>query len=220
MRQIDMFQDVADEALAGLLALSRRRSYRRGEYISGVEQGRDDALVLMRGRAHLYRVSSEGREIILAMLGPGDVLGVVFVHGMLRPQSTLRAVAEGTVVYHIPREHFRQFILAHPQAAAGVIALLSRRLVDAYDLVEDLSFSQLSVRLAHVLARLVRVHASQTVSVTRDELAALIGSSREEVTKALNDFRARGLVEYQPYSRTITIPNPERLAAARVPHEM
>lgn len=212
-RQTEIFRDVDADSLAQLAAWSVRREYQRGELVTGVEAGRDDIVVICRGEARLYRISRSGRQVTLGILSAGDVFGVAVANGRGDSKTSVEALTDRTVAFHIPAWRFEEFVSSHPEAAIAGMRIIAGQLIDVYDLVEDLSFNQLHVRLAHVLARLARQDSGHAVTRTHEELATMISASREEVTKTLRGFRERGLVRYPRHQSRIIVPDPDALSA-------
>jgi CRP/FNR family transcriptional regulator len=206
LRGVTMFRGLCDEDLWELASAATRREYGRGELMLGPGSHEEEGLfVIVCGGARLYRLSPSGQEITLAYLSGGDIYGLVFVEPPTKPKSSVEATADGTVAYRISRPFFRRFVEEHSAIAVHALGLVSRRLADAYDLIEDLALHDTMTRLARTLVRLASTGESTTIYTTHAELAVMVGTTREKVTKLMGDFRRQGLVSYEPHRRGIEI---------------
>ncbi|HEX6510294.1 MAG TPA: Crp/Fnr family transcriptional regulator [Chloroflexota bacterium] len=213
-----IFGGLAPNELRELAKGARRCCYTRHQLISNLEEDDTSVWLLIRGSAGLYRLSSDGHEVTLALLVPGDILGLVYLESLSNPMSCVEATADETVMYCMPRPFFWRFIELHPGAVLGALNLLSHRLGHAYDRIEDLALCDTRTRLARVLARLAVEDESHVVSTTHDELARMIGTTRERVTKVLCYLRRSRVVAYQPHRRGIAVLDIDRLLAETSPH--
>ncbi|WP_041424323.1 Crp/Fnr family transcriptional regulator [Thermobaculum terrenum] len=187
------------------------RLYAQGQLIIDLQEGRDRTLILVSGLARVYRISTQGKELTLAKFVTGDILGLAPNDPILQPSNLLEAIADGTGICRVPREHFQQIIISDPEIASYCFCQLSERLGKAYDLIEEVVFMDVCTRLARTLSRLAKANEQRLVTATHQELAGMIGTSQEEVTRKLRHLRELGLINYQPHHRGIVVPNPDRL---------
>jgi len=210
-RQVAIFRDVDGQDLRGLVSVARCRVYRRHEMIVGPDD--EPAIsVFTAGGARLSRVSPSGQEVTLEYVHAPDIFGVVFVNAAVEPKGYLVATADGTLVYRISRHDFLWFLSICPSVAVRALSVVAGRLAEARDQIGDLTFYSMKTRLAHTLAKLGAADVQQTVWETHEELAWMVGTRQEEVTKALRQLRDRELVAYQPHRRGITVLNVPGLA--------
>ena len=209
---VPIFSDVAPEDLQTLASLTRSRTYDRGQLIVSPDDPRREVLIIAAGGTRAYRLSPGGHEITLEYVDGPDIFGLVFLHEDLQPRSFVVATVDDTVVYHVPPELFRAWMMAHPDVAVKAAALVSYRLAEARDRIADLAFYDVKARLAHTLARLVRGAHNQMVLSTHEELARMVGTRQEEVTKALRSLRLQRLVAYRPHQRGIRVLDVDALA--------
>lgn len=222
LRGAAIFRHLEAHSLAELAAHARRRVYVRGEIIAGLGAdpssftyagGADEALHLVGGgRVRLYRLSREGREVTLAVLHAGDAVGLDLPGHAVGATGLVEALLDGTVIYSLPRREALRALAAHPEALLGALELAGRRTAEAYDRIEELACHSVKERLARTLARLAPP-GQPVVMATRDDLAALVGASREEVSRALRQLRDLGLVAIQPHRRGILVRDRDRLAS-------
>jgi CRP/FNR family transcriptional regulator, cyclic AMP receptor protein len=202
------------DARAALLGLGRVRRYRRGATI--VLQGaRDDLVgVILEGRVKVTLDTPDGREVVLAVLGPGDLLGE---WEAIEPELASRAASEVALepveCRVFAAEDLRRFLVAHPAAALQLLRLTIRNFLTADRRRVDATALDASHRLAHFLVERADAQRESEldIALTQEELASLLASSRESVVRALTALRTRGLIETG--RRQITIRDMDGLRA-------
>ena len=184
-----------------LTAVARTRRYRRGATLIGEGMRPDLVVVLLSGRVKVTSASTGGEEALLAVRGPGDLLGELSALDG-QPSSATVSALDPVEALVVSADGFRAFLQAHPEAALRLLELLTRRLRDAdrkrvefgaYDTVGRVAsrLVELSQRFGQPTGQGVRI----ALPLTQEELAGWVGSSREAVSKALRWMRARGWVE-------------------------
>ena len=157
----------------------------------------------------LGRTSSDGRENLLAILGPGQMFGELSLFDPGPRSATVTAVTDADFA-SLSHDDLLRWLEGRPVVARGLLAQLAGRLRKANDVVADLVFSDVPGRVAKALLDLadrfgrtaddgVHVHHD----LTQEELAQLVGASRETVNKALADFASRGWLRLEPRSVVI-----------------
>ncbi len=171
--------------------------------------------MVKKGRVKIYKLSREGREQILAVLGDGQIFGdvPVFDGG---PYPATAATMEESEIFLFRRDDFHQLLRQHPEIALKVIKVLGQRLRQSMELVRDLAFKQVPHRLAGLLLKLAREQNEEVrdgtildLAMSRQELADMIGTSRETITRELKKMERAGLIELD--RRLVKISNEERL---------
>ena len=189
------------EQAEALIGMGRTRRYRRGATLIGEGTRPDLVVVLLSGRVKVTSVSGGGDEALLAVRGPGDLLGELSALDGQPSSATVNALDPVEALVVSPAG-FRAFLQAHPEAALRLFELLTRRLRDAdrkrlefgaYDTVGRVAsrLVELSQRFGQPTEQGVRI----ALPLTQEELAGWVGSSREAVSKALRWMRGRGWVE-------------------------
>ncbi len=149
----------------------------------------DRVYLVRRGWVRVSRLSRDGQELTLAVLGPGEILGeVALLDGRER---TAEAVALTEVALAgLTRQQFLRAIVDRPRCALHLIMSLCERLRNADQLAEELSFLDVKERLRRLMARLGADRRDNPLAeLTHKELAEMIGASRESVTRALAELR-------------------------------
>jgi CRP/FNR family transcriptional regulator, global nitrogen regulator len=179
--------------------------YREGEY--------GDALyVLKSGVVKLFRPYSGSKEATLRLLKPWDIFGHLAFVGEARQRAYAEAVTECRVT-KVPKIFMERAIRREPQAALKMMTLLELRLVQYEELVKCLLPRETEVRLANLLPILAQKFGDRgrdgngavtiDLRLTHQDLAAMVASTRESVTKVLNDMRNRGVIEIEAGRITI-----------------
>lgn len=212
LAQVPAFSGLHDGDLTALAAMARRRSYQRGEFVAVPDQDEREVLIIVAGSVRVYRLSASGNEITLERINGPDLFGLVFLSSDVRSRSFVVAATDEAVVYHAPAPKVRGWMIEHPEVAVEALALLSSRLGEARDRIADLALYDVKTRLAHTLAKLAAENPQHAVMATHEELARIVGSRQEEITRALQQFRAQGLVRYRPHQRGMMIPDVDLLA--------
>jgi len=205
---------VNPDARAALLGLGRVRRYRRGATI--VLQGaRDDTVfVVLEGRVKVTLDTPDGREVVLGLLGPGDLLGE---WEAIDPELVSRAASEVALepveCRVFSADDLRQFLVDHPAAALQLLRLTIRNFLTADRRRVDATALDAPHRLAHFLVERADAQRESEldIALTQEELASLLASSRESVVRALTALRTRGLIETG--RRQITVRDLEGLRA-------
>ena len=197
------------EKAMGTLRLSK------GEILFREGETEDRLYVVVAGKIKLGRSGSAGRENLLAVLGPGQMFGELSVFDP-GPRSTTATAVTAVEVRTLEHDELMRWIEGHPEVARSLLGQLAARLRRANDVVADLVFSDVPGRVAKQLLELARrfgdskddgVHVHH--DLTQEELAQLVGASRETVNKALADFAARGWIRLEP--RSVTLLDVERV---------
>jgi CRP/FNR family transcriptional regulator/CRP/FNR family cyclic AMP-dependent transcriptional regulator len=203
---VDLLQSVpflsglpADE-LTYLSRGLRRRSFRRNEVIFHRDDPGTMLFIIRRGRVKISLQNEDGSEVTLALFGPGDFFGEMSLLDDL-PRSATATALEATEVVTLGREQFLAAVEQHPQIAAQVMAALSWRLRNADQMIEDIITRDISARLARKLVELGEQHGTPVTDgievsahLTQQDLASMVGATRESVNKVLRAYIVRGWV--------------------------
>lgn len=194
---------------AALLALLRRRHVARQNSVLRAGSAGDDLVVLLSGRVKLVAFGSERREVVLAIRGPGELIGEMAALGQQRRTATAIALDDAEVGF-MTAEEFRAYLGSHPAAALILIRMLVRRLSEATREVVDMATQDSVGRVAKRLLDLAADHGTATtngtridLSLTQDDLASWTGATRETVSRAMRLMRRLGWISTG--NRSITV---------------
>ncbi|WNG43222.1 Crp/Fnr family transcriptional regulator [Archangium minus] len=215
LAQIPMFEDLASEDLETLSGLLQQRRYNKGEVIFHQGDVGTALFIVRKGEVAIRLSSSEGKEVILGLLGRGESFGeLALLDG--EPRSTDAVAREETHLLSLHQEDFRRFLSERPQVAMGLLAVLSRMVRRVTQIVHDSAFLDARARLARVLLDLAERQGQPAPDggvvlpkLTQVELANLCGLTRESANKWLRYYTRQGVISYE--NGQITILDIERL---------
>ena len=215
LRKAPLFSFLDEEAAIALAASMTAQRLRRGETLFHEGDAGDKLYLVTEGKVKLGRTSTDGRENLLAVLGPGQMFGELSLFDPGPRSATVTAVTDGELL-SLSHEDLQRWLEGRPGVARGLLVQLASRLRRANDVVADLVFSDVPGRVAKALIDLANrfgrtaddgVHVHH--DLTQEELAQLVGASRETVNKALADFASRGWIRLEP--RSVVIMDMDRL---------
>jgi CRP/FNR family cyclic AMP-dependent transcriptional regulator len=201
VREERLFCNLPAESIAALQRIKSTSTYPKGAMLFVEGQDSRGAFILCKGKAKLYTSSAEGRTIILRIAQAGEVLGLTSTIAN-RPYEATVELLEPAQVNFFPKADFLKFLAEHGEASMHVAQQLSLNCSSAYEEIRCLGLSASSgEKLARMLlnwaapalkrgAKDVRI----TLSLTHEEIAQMIGSSRETVTRLFSDFRRKQLI--------------------------
>ncbi len=211
-----LFQGVEPEARDSLFSALELADYRRGEAVFSEGELGDTLFIVLTGKVKVGRRAADGRENMLSVMGPADMFGELSLFDP-GPRTATATVLTDARVASLAQSSLRPWISDRPEIAEQLLRVLARRLRRTNDALADLIFTDVPGRVAKALLELAERFGTEEPEGTRvhhdltqEELAQLVGASRETVNKALADFSARGWLRVD--SRAVTILDADRLA--------
>jgi CRP/FNR family transcriptional regulator, cyclic AMP receptor protein len=216
LSRVPLFGTLDPRQLAELARVARRYRYDRDETIFFQGDPGDTFYVILSGQVKVGVTSPEGQEAILVVLDAGEGFGEFALLDDQPRSATIEATLP-TEVLALRKDDFRRLLRQMPDIAIGLLRVLTKRLRDTDQLVQDAAFLDVGDRLAKKLLALMEAHGRRlpgggvelTLQLTQQELASMIGATRESVNKQLGAFRDKGLVAVD--RQRITILRPEQL---------
>ena len=200
LRQTPYFADVSQSQLSAVARSAVERSYRRGDPVFLEGDSCEGLYVVKSGRVRVYKISPEGREQVLLVAGPGGTFNEVPVFdGSPNPVSA--AAVEPSNVIVLSRETMLGILREYPDVAEAVVQVFASRLRHLVALVEDLSFRQVTARVARIVMQSVSPHegvgagVGGRVRITQREIAEMAGTSREVAARALKALEEAGAID-------------------------
>lgn len=215
IRQIPLFAPLPAAGQESLASLLRSRYVRKGDYLFHKGDEGTALYIIVKGLIKIVLPTKQGDEVTLAVLSDGDFFGEMALLDDLPRSADALALAD-TRLYVLNRSDFLAFLIQNEHAVRSVIRALSLRLRRTDDMVAEVCFLSVSVRLARRLLDILesRHHADkesdkQEIHLAQKELASLIGVSRETINKELKILRQKGIASTG--RNKIIIHDPERL---------
>ena len=218
LSRVPLFATLSAAQLAELARVARRHRYTSDQTVFYQGDPGDTFYVILSGQVKVSVTSPEGQEAILVVLDEGEGFGE-FALLDDQPRSATIEATQNTEVLVLRKDDFRRLLRQMPDIAIGLLRVLTKRLRDTDQLVQDAAFLDVGDRLAKKLLVLMELHGKAapqgavvlTLQLTQSELASMIGATRESVNKQLGAFRDQGIVAVD--RQRITILRPERLRA-------
>jgi CRP/FNR family cyclic AMP-dependent transcriptional regulator len=214
LARVPFFSALSDQDIDALASRARHRTYAKGEIVFHRDDPGATLHIIERGSVRVVLASPEGEEITLAVLGEGDFFGdIALLDGGQRSATVI--AAEPTETVAISREEFLRWFQDRPKAAVTILATVGQRLRATSELVGDVAFLNVLGRLAKRLLELSGGHGRATpespieLRFTQEELASMIGVTRESVNKHLKFLKDRGAISVR--RGRVSIRRPEEL---------
>ena len=179
----------------------------------------ESLFLVTSGVVRLSAVTREGREVVVGLLGVGDLFGESALLGEPSPVEA-RAIGSADVVA-LPLQHVREILLRHPATSGQLLRLVASRLHRTSQALQEAMVGTVTTRVSSRLcdlAEMTGVPAPDGIRIglplTQDEIARMVGATREAVNRSLGGLVSRGLVKTE--GRTIVIPDPEALQSGPV----
>lgn len=209
IKRADLFSAMSDADVEHLSKVSSMCGFKKGEVIYFPEEPSEHVYLLKEGKVKISRISEDGREIILEIIGPGEIFGELSVFGEETRSTMAEAIGE-SMICNVRREDFERFLKMHGELAFKVMKLVGFRRTEIESRMEELAFLSVPVRIAGLLVRLAKKYGVKeggelkiSTGLTHREIAYLVGASRETVTEILNRMKGEGIIRTS--FRTITI---------------
>ena len=181
------------EVLSVIASLCIKRSLSKGEVLFLKGDPGDALYAVRKGQIRISTGTDAGRRLTLNLLGSGDIFGeVALLDG--RPRTADAVAVEPTELFVIRRRDFVELLARNPTVALQIIELLCDRIRYMSNRMEESTLLPLSARLARRLEMLAEDFGSD-ISVSQEELAVFVGSTRESVNRQLQTWKRRGLIE-------------------------
>jgi CRP/FNR family cyclic AMP-dependent transcriptional regulator len=192
----DLFASLDERELALIANASHRRSLVRNDLLFSEGDPATEMFVVTSGRVAMARESFDGRESVLALMEPGDLFGEMPLFDHDSRSADARALKPSEVLA-VPYNVVVELYAERPELLWRVVTLLSNRLRNMDDALADAMFLDVPGRTAKRVLELSGGRERFALPVTQEELAGMVGASRERVNKALSSFIRLGWLEHQ-----------------------
>jgi CRP/FNR family cyclic AMP-dependent transcriptional regulator len=204
----DLFVDVDAATLDRLSATTTEHRLRRGDKLFEEGDVASDLYIVGSGRIAIANKSIDGRESMVALMEAGDLFGEMGLFDGLGRSAEARAL-EPSIVVSLPYRPIRELYEAKPQLLWAVVRMLAGRLRNMDEALADAVFLDVTGRTAKRLLELAGQNDEFTLPITQEELAGMVGASRERVNKAIAAFIKLGWI--QQVERRYVITNRRQL---------
>ena len=199
IRRVPLFSLLTNDQAQGIADAVVKRRFRRGEIIVEHMRKSNSLFILLTGRARVLTSDSRGREVILAVLQPGDYVGEMSLIDNEPHSATVRAEIQ-TDMLVLARPDFARCLPENSSLSYAILRGLVKRLRNADRQIESLALLDVYGRVARTLLDMAEDQGELKVirnKVSRQDLAKVVGASREMVSRVMKDLEERGMVETQ-----------------------
>ena len=196
LSNIEIFQDLSTSELEQMDRQITMSSCEPGRIFYMPEDTGEVLFLLKKGRVQLYRISPNGKKLVVETLGPGTIFGEMSLVGQGMHNTFAEAVDE-CLLCVMSRADVERLMREKPSVAFRFVEALGDRLSSVETRLEEIAFKSIPARLASLLLRLAdeEGNGTEVIGYTHQDLGEILGTYRETVTQTLNDFKADGLVE-------------------------
>jgi CRP/FNR family cyclic AMP-dependent transcriptional regulator len=188
----DLFQDLPEQDVQRIEHMTVMSQCERGQIVYSPDQAREALFLLKRGRIEVYRLGEDGKKLLLNTVQPGMVFGDMALTGQRMLGGYAEAVEDCTICV-MSRSDLEALIVEFPAVGVRMVRMLSDRLADLEQRLEETSLRDVPSRVAAALVRSAE-QGGPKIAITHQQLADLVGTHRETITRTLGDFRDRGLI--------------------------
>ncbi len=201
LKKVPAFTNLNEADLEKINDITLQRSFRKGSIIF-MEGDEGEAFYFIKsGKIKIFKTSPDGRELIFAILSEGGVFAeVTLFNDIAYPASA--EVLEDAVLGMIKNQELEALISKNSGLALSIIKVLSRKLFNSQQKVKELALGDTYMRTAQTIVKLAEAHGKKTedglevkLDISRQELANMIGTARETVSRALSQFKKEGSVD-------------------------
>lgn len=200
-----IFGHLDDAKAKSLFGDFQRRVYAKNSFVINAGDSSDCFYLIQSGKIKIVILDKEGKEVILSILGPGEHFGEFsLIDG--QPRSATAVTMEESALLIVSKDQFRECLSANPDIAERVMICLTQRLRDADRKIEGLALYDVYSRLVRTLSDLSMEQDGKFVlpqRLTHQDLANMIGASREMITRILRDLAVGGYISIE--NREITL---------------
>lgn len=200
LKKIRLLSGLSDEEIRTLERMTSMESVKKRQFLYRPGDPSEHVFFLKSGRVKVSQLSQDGKEFTLTVLEPGEIFGEVDIFEGT-PRDTVAEVLEDAFLCVMKKRDFEVLLKRNHDLTLRLTKMISLRLKKLDRHVRDLLFKDVPARLAHLLFRLSQESGLReaqgirfTLGITHQEMANLIGSTRETITAILGDFKRRGLI--------------------------
>jgi CRP/FNR family transcriptional regulator len=201
LKQCDVFSSLDKEKLAKIAYIAKEKNIPKNEIIYSSQDKNEQMFIIKKGRVRIFKISADGKIVTLAILGDENIFGTMSaIRG--GTSGTYAETLEDSYICAIHQDDFSKAVKEMPEIALKLIEIINQRLKEAEQRIEDLVFRNIPGRIAGIILKLSEQFGKATqegiridFKITHQELADMVGATRETVTLILNDFKNDNLIK-------------------------
>ncbi|QDU00284.1 Crp/Fnr family transcriptional regulator [Gimesia aquarii] len=216
LKNCDLFERLSQDQIADVERHSSVRQFGRGNLVYLPTESSDSVFLVLTGRVKLYHITGEGKQALLALIEPGELFGELAILGGGEREEYAEAMLKSTII-RIPGQVIQDLMEQHAGVSLGVTKLMGLRRQRVEQRLKSLLFRSNRDRLTHLLLDLAEKYGRFTpqgvlinIKLSHQELASIIGSTRETVTVLLGEMQDERTIDVQ--KRQIILRKAQHLA--------
>ncbi|MEZ4710743.1 MAG: Crp/Fnr family transcriptional regulator [Caldilineaceae bacterium] len=195
LSELSVFQDLTPREMEELNRITTMSTVPKGRVFYRPEEPGEVLFILKEGRVQLYRISPEGKKLVITTLSSHALFGEMALLGT-QMHNTFAEAVDDCLICVMSRNDLERLILSKPQVALRLLEITGKRLREAEERLENMAFKGIPARLASLILRLADEQESDTISgLTHQDLAESVGTYRETATQVLNDLKSQGYID-------------------------
>ncbi len=197
LEKVSLFSSISGSSLAQLESSSTLRAYPKNTLLFMEGDSSGQLFIIRSGSVCVYTDDGDGRQLVLNYMGPGEYFGELSLIDS-KPRSASVITVEECEMMCISRDSFHTFLRQHPECSETLLAELVQRIRDLTSQVKDMALLDVYGRVAHTLSRLCNDSADgRSVKLTHQDIANMVGASREMVSRVMKELVIGGYIEMQ-----------------------
>jgi CRP-like cAMP-binding protein len=204
LSQINLFDELPMEEMEAIDKISDMQPMKKGSIILGPHQPTKALYLLKKGKVRLYRSSEDGKQLTVDLLGDGNIFGETSSFS-LNDDLTYAEALSDTYLCVIGKKEFEHLIEQKPKLAIKFIEILSARLKETYEMSENIALRNVQYRVLSLLLRLSEKFGRRNkewqtidIKITHNDIASMIGSTRETVSATISQLKKQGYIKKSP----------------------
>ena len=199
LNEVELFADLSTAEIAAMDLMAPARLFRAGELVFTQSQPITALFILKSGRVRVFRVAEDGKALTMAILEPGAVFGEMLLVGQRMYDNYAEAI-EDAAICQLSVAEVEKYFLSDPRIAVRISRLLGEQVARLEERLTDLALRPLAARVASTLLKLAeaapppRFGHAPVVRLTHEQLAGLLGATRESTSKTMAEFASRNLI--------------------------
>ncbi|HUE80606.1 MAG TPA: Crp/Fnr family transcriptional regulator, partial [Pyrinomonadaceae bacterium] len=189
---MELFRDFTPEEMQEIDRVTRMQTCTTGRVFYSPEETGEVLFILKKGAVQIYRMSPEGRKLVIANLPPYSFFGEMSCIGQ-GMYDTFAEATEESLICTMSRADVERLLLSKPKVALRILEAVGKRVVDAERQLEELAFKGLIPRIAALLLR--EADGDEVQGLSHQDIAERLGVYRETATSALNELKTAGIIE-------------------------
>lgn len=202
IESVPIFKSLTRDEMIEVAMITDEKKYKKSEMIYMQGDTWKKLFVIHKGVVKISRITENGKEQVIRLLGPGDFLGELSLFSPTPMADNAEAI-EDVVMCLIDGDKISEIMKEYPSIAFKVMETLSSRLSEAENLLEDISLNSVEKRIASTLIRMAGNKDEVNLQISKGTLASYIGMSQETLSRKLRAFEDQGIIEQEGHRKII-----------------